>query len=122
VRITGPNVTGPPEDREAARAVLRRAVELGVNLIDTADSYGPDVSEELIADALHPYPHELVIATKGGLVRPPVIAANACATVARSTSGRRARARSSGCAWSGSTSTSCTGRIRTCRTPSPWER
>lgn len=71
MRITGPDIAGPPPDRVAALAVLRRAVELGVNLIDTADSYGPDVSEELIAEALHPYPVELVIATKGGLVRPP---------------------------------------------------
>jgi pyridoxine 4-dehydrogenase len=71
MRITGPRVTGPPPDRDAALAVLRRAVELGVNLIDTADSYGPNVSEELIAEALHPYPEGLVIATKGGLIRPP---------------------------------------------------
>lgn len=70
MRITGPGIWGDPPDREAAKAVLRRAVELGVDLIDTADSYGPDVSEELIAEALHPYPDELVIATKGGLVRP----------------------------------------------------
>lgn len=69
MRLTGPGIWGPPPDREAAKAVLRRAVELGVNLIDTADSYGPDVSEELIAEALHPYPDELVIATKGGTVR-----------------------------------------------------
>lgn len=69
MRITGPGVWGPPADRETARAVLRRAVELGVNLIDTADSYGPEVSEELIAEALHPYPQDLVIATKGGYVR-----------------------------------------------------
>lgn len=70
MRLTGPGIWGPPSDREAAKAVLRRAVELGVNLIDTADSYGPDVSEELIAEALHPYPDDLVIATKGGLERP----------------------------------------------------
>jgi pyridoxine 4-dehydrogenase len=69
MRITGPGVWGPPSDRGEALAVLRRAVELGVNLIDTADSYGPEVSEELIAEALHPYPSELVIATKGGLRR-----------------------------------------------------
>lgn len=69
MRITGPGVWGPPADRETARAVLRRAVELGVNLIDTADSYGPEVSEELIAEALHPYPQDLVIATKGGYAR-----------------------------------------------------
>jgi pyridoxine 4-dehydrogenase len=69
MRITGPGILGPPEDPEEARRVLRRAVELGVNLIDTADSYGPEVSENLIAEALHPYPHGLVIATKGGLRR-----------------------------------------------------
>ncbi|MFN8218190.1 MAG: aldo/keto reductase [Solirubrobacterales bacterium] len=69
MRITGDGVWGPPPDRDAALAVLRRAVELGVNLIDTADSYGPEVSEELIAEALRPYPEDLVIATKGGLVR-----------------------------------------------------
>ena len=70
MRVTGRGIWGDPPDRNKARAVLRRAVELGVNFIDTADSYGPDVSEELIAEALHPYPEDLVIATKGGLVRP----------------------------------------------------
>jgi len=70
MRITGPGIWGPPKDRAAALAVLRRAVELGVNFIDTADSYGPDISEELIAEALAPYPKDLVIATKGGWVRP----------------------------------------------------
>ena len=69
MRITGPGIWGPPADHDAAIAVLRRAVELGVNLIDTADSYGPNVSEELIAEALHPYPDDLLIATKGGLTR-----------------------------------------------------
>ncbi len=69
MRITGPGIWGPPPDHDGAIAVLRRAVELGVNLIDTADSYGPNVSEELIAEALHPYPDDLLIATKGGLVR-----------------------------------------------------
>jgi pyridoxine 4-dehydrogenase len=69
MRITGEGIWGPPEDRDEAIATVRRAVELGVNLIDTADSYGPDVSEELIAEALHPYPDDLVIATKGGLTR-----------------------------------------------------
>ena len=70
MRITGRGIWGEPRDREEAKAVLRRAVELGVNLIDTADSYGPHVSEELIAEALHPYPDDLVIATKGGFERP----------------------------------------------------
>jgi pyridoxine 4-dehydrogenase len=69
MRITGEGIWGPPDDPDQAREVLRRAVELGVNLIDTADSYGPDVSEELIAEALSPYPDGLVIATKGGLRR-----------------------------------------------------
>lgn len=70
MRITGNGVWGPPRDEAEALAVLRRAVELGVNLIDTAESYGPQVSEELIAKALHPYPKDLVIATKGGFDRP----------------------------------------------------
>jgi len=70
MRITGPDIWGPPRDPAEARRVLRCAVELGVNFIDTADSYGPGVSEELIAEALHPYPSGLVIATKGGIVRP----------------------------------------------------
>lgn len=69
MRITGKGIWGEPDDVEGAKAVLRRAVELGVNLIDTADSYGPEVSERLIADALAPYPDDLVIATKGGLER-----------------------------------------------------
>ena len=69
MRITGPGVWGQPEDKEEAIAVLKRAVELGVNFIDTADSYGPNVSEELIAEALYPYPENLVIATKGGFMR-----------------------------------------------------
>lgn len=70
MRITGPGIWGPPKDRVESVRVLRRAVELGVNLIDTADSYGPDISEELIAEALAPYPSGVVIATKGGWRRP----------------------------------------------------
>ena len=70
MRLTGEGIWGPPRDRAAAIAVLRRAVELGVNFIDTADSYGPNVSEELIAEALAPYPKGLLIATKGGWNRP----------------------------------------------------
>lgn len=70
MRLTGKGIWGPPRDRRAAIEVLRRAVELGVNFIDTADSYGPNVNEELIAEALHPYPPGLVIATKAGLTRP----------------------------------------------------
>ncbi len=70
MRITGAGIWGEPPDRQNALRVLRRAVELGVNFIDTADSYGPETSELLIAEALHPYPRDLVIATKGGLTRP----------------------------------------------------
>jgi aryl-alcohol dehydrogenase-like predicted oxidoreductase len=69
MRVTGKGIWGPPADLPGALATLRRTVELGVNFIDTADSYGPDVSEELIAEALHPYPKDLVIATKGGWQR-----------------------------------------------------
>lgn len=70
MRITGEGIWGPPKDRKVSVAVLRRAVELGVNFIDTADSYGPHISEELIAEALSPYPKDVVIATKGGWNRP----------------------------------------------------
>jgi pyridoxine 4-dehydrogenase len=69
MRITGKGIWGPPNDKDEAIRVLKRAVELGVNFIDTADSYGPYISEELIAEALYPYPSDLVIATKGGLLR-----------------------------------------------------
>src|SRR3989449_10344058 len=70
MRITGKGIWGPPPNRAEAIRVLRRAVELGISFIDTADSYGPSVSEEIIAEALHPYPAGLVIATKGGFDRP----------------------------------------------------
>jgi aryl-alcohol dehydrogenase-like predicted oxidoreductase len=70
MRITGEGIWGEPEDPASARELLRRVVDAGVNLIDTADSYGPQVSESLIAEALHPYPEDLVIATKGGFERP----------------------------------------------------
>ncbi len=70
MRITGSGIWGPPPDRDKAMAAVRTAVDLGVNFIDTADSYGPEVSEELLADALYPYPDDLVIATKGGMIRP----------------------------------------------------
>ena len=70
MRVTGTGIWGPPADKAAAIATLRRTVELDVNLIDTADSYGPNTSEELIAEALYPYPAGLVIATKGGWERP----------------------------------------------------
>jgi len=69
MRITGEGIWGEPKDQQKAKQVLRRAVELGVNFIDTADAYGPEVSERLIAEALHPYPKDLIIATKGGLTR-----------------------------------------------------
>jgi aryl-alcohol dehydrogenase-like predicted oxidoreductase len=69
MRLTGQGIWGEPADRQRAKAVLRRAVDLGVTLIDTADAYGPEVSERLIAEALHPYPAGLVVATKGGLTR-----------------------------------------------------
>lgn len=69
MRLTGKGIWGPPADKQEAIAVLRRALELGINLIDTADSYGPEISESLIAEALYPYPNDLVIATKGGLLR-----------------------------------------------------
>lgn len=70
MRITGSGIWGEPKDPQEARNVLRRARELGVNFIDTADAYGPEVSERLIAETLHPYPKGLIIATKGGLTRP----------------------------------------------------
>ncbi|HEX5847919.1 MAG TPA: aldo/keto reductase [Rubrobacter sp.] len=70
MRLCGPGIWGEPEDPAAAEAVLRRVVELGINLIDTADAYGPEVNERQIHSALYPYPEDLVIATKGGLVRP----------------------------------------------------
>src|SRR5476651_2456538 len=69
MRITGKGIWGPPKDEDEARGILKRAIELGVNFIDTADSYGPHISEELIEEALYPYPADLVIATKGGLLR-----------------------------------------------------
>src|SRR5260221_6651956 len=70
MRLPGPGIWGPPRDKQEALRVLRRALDLGINLIDTADSYGPDVAESLIAEALYPYPRGLVIATKGGRTRP----------------------------------------------------
>src|SRR6266702_2408225 len=69
MRLTGPGIWGPPADKQEALAVLRHALELGVNLLDTADSYGPEVAESLIAEALYPYPKDLVIATKGCFLR-----------------------------------------------------
>ena len=69
MRITGPGIWGEPKNPEEARNVLRRSLELGINFIDTADSYGPEVSERLIGETLYPYPEDLVIATKGGFAR-----------------------------------------------------
>lgn len=69
IHLTGPGYWGPPSDPDNAVRLLRRAVDLGVNFIDTADSYGPDANEQIIRRALHPYPEHLVIATKGGLLR-----------------------------------------------------
>src|SRR5271156_1264368 len=69
MRITGDGIWGEPKDHDESIRVLRRAIDLGVNFIDTADAYGPEVSERLIAEALHPYPKDLTIATKGGLTR-----------------------------------------------------
>ena len=93
MRLTGRGILGEPDDPDEARRVLRRTVELAVNLIDTADSYGPEVSERLIAEALHPYPDDLVV--------------DGCPTVAPSTCARRARAACVGSRWSALTSTSC---------------
>jgi aryl-alcohol dehydrogenase-like predicted oxidoreductase len=112
MRITDPGIWGEPPDRNRAKAALRRAVELDVNFIDTADSYGPEVSERLITETLYPYPDDLVIATKGGLVRPGPGCGSL--TAARSTCTGRARAAWPGCAWTGSTCTSSTGRTRRC--------
>jgi pyridoxine 4-dehydrogenase len=70
MRITGHNIWGDPPNRQEARALLRRVIDWGINFIDTADSYGPEVSENILAETLHPYPKGLIIATKGGLVRP----------------------------------------------------
>src|SRR6201997_1636017 len=69
MRITGPGIWGEPKDPQEAKRVLKRAIDLGVNFIDTADSYGPEVSERLIGETLYPYPKDLVIATKGGFTR-----------------------------------------------------
>ena len=82
MRLTGEGIWGWPPNRENAKKVLRRAVELGVNFIDTADAYGPETNELLIAEALYPYPKGLVIATKGGQTRP--VPVNGCPTGGRS--------------------------------------
>src|SRR5256884_5226142 len=112
MRITGPGIWGEPKDVAEARRVLRRAVELGVDFIDTADAYGPEVSERLIAEALHPYPQGLVIATKGGVVRPGP--PSGCRTADPSTCARRAKRVSSASSSHVSISTSSTASIRRC--------
>ena len=117
MRITGPGVWGDPPDREQARAALRRAVELDVNFIDTADSYGPEVSETLIAETLYPYPDGLVIATKGGLVRPGPGRWDADGRPG--TCAKPARAACVGSGWTRSRSTSCTGSTPRSRWPTP---
>ncbi len=107
MQLTGSGVWGPPDDHDGAIAVLRRAVELGVDLLDTADSYGPDVAEELVNEALHPYPEGLRIATKAGFLRPgpgsgrSAVALTICAVSARAACGAWG--------WSASTCSNCTG-------------
>ena len=118
MRITGRGIWGEPRDHDETIATLRRAVELGVNLIDTADSYGPFVSERLIAQALHPYPDDLVIATKGGLTRSG--RTSGVPTVVRSTSAPPATGACSGCGWSRSRCTSSTGSTRRSRSRTRW--
>ncbi len=112
MQLTGPGVWGPPADRGAAVAVLRRAAELGVDLFDTADSYGPEVAEDLLREALHPY-DGLTVATKAGFLRTGPGASGARAD-ARSTCASSARDACAGSAWSGSTCSSCTGSIPPC--------
>ena len=112
MRVTGAGIWGPPADRDEAKTVLRRAIELGTNFIDTADSYGPHISEELIREALHPYPDDLVIATKGGLERTGP--GSGRRTVDLSTSSRPVREACAGWSWNRSRSTSSTGPTRRC--------
>jgi diketogulonate reductase-like aldo/keto reductase len=120
MRITGPDIWGEPKDRAAARRLLVRAFELGHNFFDTADSYGPGVSESLIAEALYPYPSELVIGTKGGLVRP---SRDRWDRDGRPEQLRRALDGSlSACGSNASTSTSSTHPIPTSRSPTPSAR
>ena len=120
MRITGKGIWGPPADKPAALATLRRAVELGVNFIDTADSYGPNVSEELIAEALYPYPAGLVITTKGwmGALR---ALPSGCTTPAPSTLPKQWKAVCGACVSIASMSTSCTFPIRLSPTMPPWK-
>ena len=117
MRITGPGIWGDPPDREQAKAALRRARELEVNFFDTADSYGPEVSEILIAETFYPYPDDLVIATKGGLTRsgPNRWGRDGLP----STSARPAKAACACCGSSRSRSTSSMHPTRTCPWPTP---
>jgi aryl-alcohol dehydrogenase-like predicted oxidoreductase len=113
MRITGKGIWGEPEDRDEAIRVLRRSLELGINFIDTADSYGPEVSERLIAEALRPYPKGLVIATKAGFRRRDRVSGSR--TAGLSTSGGRSRAASAGSGWRRSTCCSSTASTLRCR-------
>ena len=120
MRLCGDSAWGRPRDPDNATRVLHRALELGVNFIDTADSYGPEVNESLIAQALHPYPPGLVIATKGGLVRP-----NRRSWVADDTPticGLLLKAVCSACGWSASICISCMRLIPTCHLRSRLKR
>jgi hypothetical protein len=110
MQLTGDGVWGEPEDHDEAIAVLRRTVELGINLIDTADSYGPEVSERLIAEALHPYPENLLIATKAGFQRPGPN--RWVETVAQSICDPRSKAVFAGSGSSESICYNCTGSIQ----------
>jgi len=117
--LTGLGGWGEPPDPGAAKDVLRRALDLGVQLFDTADSYGPEVSEQLLADALHPYPRDLVVATKGGSIRegPWQLRADG-----RPTCEQRVRAACGGSVSTGSTSISCTRSTQPFRSRNPWAR
>jgi len=110
MQLTGSGVWGEPANHSEAIAVLRRAVELGINLIDTADSDGPEVAERLIAEALHPYPADLLIATKPGFSGPAQ--ADGSRTAAPSICGQQLRVVSAGCVSSESICYNCTGSIR----------
>ena len=120
MRITGDGIWGPPLDRDEAERVLRRAIEVGITFIDTADSYGPEVSEEIIAETLYPYPDDLVIATKGGLTRSGP--ASGGKMVAPSISVKPAKGACAACVSTRSPCTRCTAPIRKSHTRSRWGR
>ena len=113
MQLPGEGVWGPPKDHDEAIRVLRRAVELGITFFDTADSYGPNVAEELLAEALHPYADDLVIATKAGLTRQGPGQWTPVGNPAYLR--QQASSRCAGSAWSGSTSSSCTASTATYR-------